>query len=193
MKIGIGFTPEERDQVAALYWEAFGDKLGRVLGPRDRALAFLHRGLQPEHAICARDSAGRIIGLAGFKTAEGAMVDGTARDMTAVYGWFGAAWRILVLAMLERDVENDRFLMDGIAVAQAVQGQGVGSRLIEAAATEAVRRGYSEIRLDVIDRNIRARALYERRGFVAIQEQSTGPLRHVFGFRTAAVMVRRLA
>jgi len=192
MKISSGFDARERPRIAELYWDAFGQKLGRTLGPRDKALEFIMRVLSPEFAICARGPQGQLLGVVGFKTMDGALVDGDFSDMVAVYGWIGAAWRALLLAAMERDVENSRFLMDGIFVAPEARGQGVGSRLLEAVAFEAAARGYSELRLDVIDTNGRARALYERRGFAAIGEISTGWLRHIFGFRSATTMVRRL-
>jgi ribosomal protein S18 acetylase RimI-like enzyme len=193
MIVTKGFSDRDRSRIAALYWGAFGPKLNFAMGPRDKALAYFERVMSPEHAYCARDPDGTLLGVAGFKTAEGALVGGTFRDMAQVYGIAGAAWRVLVLSALERDVENLRFLMDGIFVEPAAQGRGVGSCLLEAIAQEAAARGYEEVRLDVIDSNARARALYERRGYRAVGHHATGPLsRHVFGFRSATTMVRRL-
>ncbi|MGR3465754.1 GNAT family N-acetyltransferase [Limimaricola sp.] len=192
MKIGPGFAAAERPRIAALYWDAFGPKLGRVLGPRPRALRFIETALDPAHALCAREADGTLLGVAGFKTAHGALVSGGLRGMRAAYGGAGAAWRAGLLALLETDVDNHRFLVDGIFVAPEARGHGVGSRLIEALAQEARARGYAEIRLEVIDENPRARALYERRGFVAAGHRPLGPLRMIFGFRAATTMIRRL-
>ena len=77
-------------------------------------------------------------------------------------------------------------------MAQAARGQGVGSALLKAIIAEARRRGYHHVRLDVIDTNSRARALYERIGFVASDTHQLGPLRHVFGFRATTTMVYTL-
>jgi len=190
MRIDPGFAPAEKPLIAALYWDAFGSKLGRVLGPRRKALRFIERVLDPTHAICARDNDGKILGVVGFKTYHGALVGGDWSDMRACYGIWGALWRVAALAMLERDVDNDRFLMDGIFVTKAARGQGTGTQLLEAVTAEARTRGYAKLRLDVIDTNTRARALYERLGFVAVDVQSLGPLRYVFGFDSATTMVR---
>ena len=65
----------------------------------------------------------------------------------------------------------------------------VVSALIRAIKHEAVDRGLSTVRLDVIDTNPRARALYERHDFVATGTQRLGLLRHVFGFHSATAMV----
>lgn len=192
MRIARGFDDAERPMVAALYWDAFGGKLGRVLGPRDRALDFFEAVLSPDHAICARDADGSILGVAGFKTARGALVGGGFRELARVYGGIGALWRQGLLSLLSRDTDNARFLLDGLFVAPHARGRGVGTMLLDAVAAEAAARGYAELRLDVIDRNPRARALYERVGFRPVGNTSIGPLRLIFGFRSATTMVRRV-
>jgi ribosomal protein S18 acetylase RimI-like enzyme len=192
MKITRGFRDADRPALAALYWEAFGDKLGRALGPRDRALRFIAAVLSPDHAFCAWDEDGALLGVAGFKTHEGALVGGGFADMAAVYGRLGALWRLGLLALLSRDTENVRFLMDGLAVVPGARGRGVGTALLAAIAEEARARGFREVRLDVVEENPRARALYERLGYRAVARHSTGLLRPVFRFRAATTMVLRL-
>lgn len=83
--------------------------------------------------------------------------------------------------------------MDGIVVSDAARGQGIGTRLLAAIKDEALARGCTSVRLDVIDSNPRARALYEREGFVAGHRSDLGPLRHLFGFRSATEMVCHLS
>ncbi len=192
MRIHQSILPAHREAAARLYWQAFGGKLGAVLGPDHKAWAFLDRVLDPTHALTAVDDKGRLLGVVGYKTRQSALVGGGMRDMVAVYGLLGALWRVVLIALLERDTENNRFLMDGIFVTPEARGQGVGTALLDAISKEAAARGYAEIRLDVIDSNPRARQLYERRGFVAVQTVQLGPLRHIFGFRSATTMVRAI-
>lgn len=189
IQIVHGFAPADRDRVAELYWQAFRDKLGKIMGPERKALAFLTRVLDPSHAICAYDG-DRLWGVAGFKTAQGALAGGGWDDMCAVYGPIGAAWRAGLVSLLERDVDNDRFLMDGIFVAAEARGRGVGTILLREICAEAARRGYAQVRLDVIDSNPRARALYEREGFRPGRVDHTGPFRFLFGFRHSTLMVK---
>lgn len=181
-----------RGQAASLYWEAFGGKLGRVMGPRPKAIAFLHKALRSDHAIIVVSDAGELLGIAGFKSYQGSFAGGDWADLRAVYGSFGAAWRAILLKLLERDVENERFLMDGICVAPKARDQGVGTLLLQAVCTEARARHFAFVRLDVIDTNPRARALYERLGFVAEKTERLGLLRHAFGFDAATSMVKTL-
>lgn len=192
MQISFGLPDHLRSQAADLYWQAFGGKLGRVMGPAPRAHAFLLRVLRADHCICALSAEGQLLGIAGFKSPHGSFAGGDAEDLQRIYGRVGAAWRSALLRLLQSDIDNDRFLVDGLCVAREARGQGIGSALMTALMAEASARGYGAIRLEVIDTNIRARALYERLGFAASRSETLGPLRHVFGFSRAVTMVRAL-
>ncbi|GAB1361455.1 GNAT family N-acetyltransferase [Rhodobacter sp.] len=191
-RIVRGFRASQRPEAAALYWEAFGGKLGTVLGPEHRALRFIADTLRPDHCFTAVDDEGQLLGIAGFKSPEGSFVGGTSAQMRAIYGGIGAAWRSAALWLLSHEVDNHRFLVDGIAVTRAARGLGFGTALLQALCAEGQARGYASIRLEVIDSNWRARALYERHGFVPVQTERLGPLRYVFGFASATTMVRPL-
>lgn len=185
-----GLPPDQRRAAAEIYWQAFGAKLGRVMGPEPRALAYLTRAIRADHCLAVTDATGALLGLAGFRSPQGSFAGGRFADMAAVYGAAGAGWRAGLFWMLEREVDNDRFLLDGICVARHARSQGIGTVLIEAICAEAARRGYRSVRLDVIDTNLRAKALYERLGFVSAGTQRIGPLRHAFGFDATTTMVR---
>lgn len=190
MQVRVGLPEQLRSQAAALYWQAFGGKLGRVMGPDARALAFLQRVIRADHCICAIGRDGRLLGIAGFKSPYGSFAGGTPQDLRAVYGPVGALWRGSLLRLLQSEIDNDRFLIDGLCVASDQRGKGIGAALLTALIAEARGRGYGAVRLEVIDTNIRARALYERMGFAPWRSATIGPLRHVFGFSRAMTMVQ---
>ena len=192
MRIVRGFDETQRDHVARLFWSAFSGKLGRVLGPEEKALRFIASVLRPDFAFCAVEGE-QLLGVAGFKTAEGGLVGGQLSDLTPVYGAFGGLWRGVLLDQLERDLADGQLLMDGIFVDAAARGKGVGTALLDAIIEHGSEVGCHDVRLDVIDTNPRARALYERRGFVASGEVDAWPLHRVFGFRKATTMVREIA
>ena len=127
MKISNGFGEAERAQVAALYWQAFGAKLGSVMRPTGTAHAFFRDVLDPGFALVARDAQGQLLGVAGFKTATGALANGGARDLARHYGLLGALWRGPLLMLLERSVEPGVLQMDGIFVDSAARGRGGGA------------------------------------------------------------------
>ncbi len=191
-RIQLGLPQSLRGAAAKLYWQAFGGKLGAVMGPDRLALGFLERAISPNHVITLIDETGALLGIAGFKTPGGSFAGGAPEDLVAAYGRIGAFWRSWMLERLSREIDNDRFLIDGIAVQSWMRGQGLGRMLVQALCDEASRRGYDYIRLDVIDSNWRAKALYERLGFVAVKSQPIGWLRFVFGFNASTVMVKPL-
>ncbi len=193
MRVVTGLPDPLRAQAAHLYWQAFGSKLGRVLGPEDRALAFLCDSMAGDCALSALDDAGQLLGVIGFRTGAGGFAGGSFAALARTYGRAGALWRGAALWALTREVDNERFLIDGLCVAAHARGQGVGTALIEALVRSPAAQGYREMRLDVIDTNLRARALYERLGFRTLRIERLGPLRHLFGFDAAVTMVRPLA
>lgn len=180
--------------VAALgYWEAFAAKLRIPLGPPERAIGFIEANLDAAHAISAVSADGRFLGVAGFKTPEGAFLGGGMRELRASYGTVGSVWRSGLLAILERECEPGTLLMDGIFVHRSARGLGIGSRLLAAIEDRARSKGFERIRLDVIDENTRARALYERRGFQPVSHSAMGPLHRIFGFSGATTMIKELS
>lgn len=192
LTLQTGLPEHLRPDAARLYWQAFGGKLGLVMGPEPRAMQFLHRVIRTDQVIAAITSEGQLLGIAGFKTPAGSFASGQADDLTAIYGHVGAWWRQMVLGLLSDGVDNDRFLLDGLCVEATARNKGLGAALLEAICTEAATRGYHSVRLDVIDTNWRAIALYKRRGFQVTGRQNIGLLRHFFGFSTALTMVRTL-
>ena len=188
----LGLPDSLRAQAVVLYWQAFGGKLGRVMGPTAKAHRFLNRVLRAPHAIVALDEAGQLLGMAGFKTPAGSFAGGEIADIRAIYGALGAAWRLPLLWMLGDDTPPDHFLLDGICVAPKARGLGVGSALIGAIEDQARQRGYACVQLEVIDSNLRARALYQRLGYQTLKTQPLGLLRFAFGFDAAITMVKPL-
>ena len=93
---------------------------------------------------------------------------------------------------LGREVDNNRFLLDGICVAPDARSMGIGSALMDAICAEATARGYGAVRLDVVDTNWRAKDLYERLGFVFEKTTNIGLLRFAVGFRSATTMIKQL-
>jgi GNAT superfamily N-acetyltransferase len=191
--VRAGLAPESKSIAARLFWEAFSAKLGLLMRPDEKALRWLEDVIDPAFAFGATTPDGKLIGVAGFKTHEGVFVGGMLSDMAHHYGWFGGTWRGLLLSLLERETAPDQLLMDGIFVDAEARGLGVGSALLNEIKAEAARRDLAEVRLDVIDTNPRARALYERHGFVPGKASHLGPLRHLFGFRSATTMVFTLS
>ncbi|MGW0534045.1 GNAT family N-acetyltransferase [Streptomyces sp. NPDC003032] len=176
-------------RAAELYWEAFGRKLGPALNPPDKAVPFIAAHLDGDRAVCALLD-GQLVGLAGYQLGGRSLTGGSAAAVLRAYGHVRGLHRLLLLALFERRPAPRQLVMDGIAVDARMRGRGVGSLLIEEVATLAAEAGCREIRLDVIDTNPRARALYERRGFTAVRTERTPYLRALLGFGAVTTMRR---
>ena len=183
-----GFPEDQRAVAAALYYEAFRGKLHRLFDPPEKAHAFFSDILDPQFAISAVSETGTLMGLAGYKTSQGALTDGDLKDLSRRYGALGGLWRGLLVSLLERDLEDGILLMDGICVSADARGLGLGTQLLHAIKNKAADLNCTSVRLDVIDTNPRAQALYSREGFVPVGTETLGPLKYLFGFSESTRM-----
>lgn len=187
MDIRHGFSDCDRRKVATMFWYAFEAKLRVPLGPKTQAIAFLEQNLQPSFAISAYEGE-QLLGVAGFKTPTGGLLGGDFKDVRAVYGFWETLWRVPILAMLERRLTAGQLLMDGIFVDEAARGKGVGQALLSAVKSYAVQSGLTQVRLDVVAENPRAKALYLREGFKEVSTQYYPYLKPLFGFSGSTEM-----
>ncbi|WP_030754967.1 MULTISPECIES: GNAT family N-acetyltransferase [unclassified Streptomyces] len=188
-------------RVAELYWEAFGGKLGRALGPPETGRRFIAGHLHADRAVTALSggegdgggSGGRVVGVAGYQLAGRGLVGGDAAAVRAAYGPVRGLYRVFLLALLERTPARGELVMDGIAVDPAERSRGIGGLLLREIEAIAVERRCRRIRLDVVAENPRARELYERHGFRAVRVRRTPWLRDVLGFGGVTTMHKEVA
>ncbi|MFI8215856.1 GNAT family N-acetyltransferase [Streptomyces sp. NPDC085932] len=183
-------VPEGSEQeVAALYWEAFGRKLGPALNPPDTGRAFIAAHVNHDRGVTALVD-GTVVGVAGYQLDGRALTGGDVQDVLSTYGFLRGLPRLAVLALFERTPRAGELVMDGIAVDTRHRGGGIGGLLLGQVAAIAAENGCRRVRLDVIDTNPRARALYERHGFVARHTERTPYLRRLMGFGAVTTMYR---
>lgn len=185
-------SPAAHRQAVELYWQAFEGKLGRLLGPRERALRLIASVMQPDHGFAVLSPQGDVVGVAGFRSPRGGFVPLLPSAIRREYGRFGAWWRLAALYLISEAPDPDRFLIEGLAVHPDWRSRGLGSRLITALSHEARLHGYPALRLDVAEQNTRARALYERLGFHTIERQSHWHLAPIFRMTGSRAMELRL-
>lgn len=82
--------------------------------------------------------------------------------------------------------------VETMAVHPAVRGRGVGSALLRFADAEALRRGRTSVSLYCVRENVRARALYVRRGYRIVRSEDLWWCSRLLGFRFTDQMRRDL-
>lgn len=184
VKIRRGLPARLEQHAAELYWEAFDRKLGRALGPRDKGVEFLATQIDPTKALVAEQD-GRLAGLIGYGTD---FLRCPVSEVIRTYGWLTTPHRLALLALLESREMPDELYVDGIAVDAACRGQGVGTLLLDELDRLAAGLGRRYIRLQVVDTNPRAQALYERCGFTTLKIERTPYLRKLMGFGAVTTM-----
>jgi ribosomal protein S18 acetylase RimI-like enzyme len=182
-------VPEDQTLTAArLYCTALRAKLDPFLVSPDRAARVLASGIRPDRAVVAL-AGGEVVGIAGFKSGGRGVFEPATSAFLSEFGRLSGSIRMLGLALLERSERDDSLLMDGIAVAPQARGCGVGTRLLREIVAVAKDAAASAVRLDVIDTNPRARALYERFGFRPTRTTRLFFTRLLFPFSASTEMV----
>jgi ribosomal protein S18 acetylase RimI-like enzyme len=185
--IARGLPDELRGQAAALFEEAFGDKMRLAIRDRRRRMAFMERAMHAGHLVVASHEH-QLLGMAGLSSKgppyEGGLIGNSwdPRPYRDLLGWFGAAWAMWGLRLAEHTPRDDEIYVDGIAVAPAWRSRGIGRRLLAEIGVIARAQGKDYVRLDVVDTNPRARALYERVGYKVTREESYRLMRRWTGY-----------
>lgn len=176
-----------RPAAVELFEEAFGEKTRMAVPEREKRMAFMSRVYDAEHVIVAtRGDA--LLGMAGLRARAGRYRGGLIdvgwdpRPYRDLLGWWGALRATWGSRMADHRPAAGELYIDGIAVSPEARGQGVGTRLLEEIAIIAREQGMRWVRLDVIDTNPRAKALYERVGYTVTKVQSFRFMERWVGF-----------
>lgn len=177
MRIERGLPETLRAQAVVLFEEAFGDKVRVAVRDPEKRMALMDRVYDARHVIVAVRG-DELLGMAGLRSRDGDYRGGLLdlswdpRAHRDLLGLAGATWAVLGLRLADRKPAADELYVDGIAVSPRARGQGIGTRLLDEFVTIAREHGMRWIRLDVIDTNPRAQALYERLGYKVTGVQS---------------------
>lgn len=183
------------ENASTLYSEAFQRKVVKILGPKETFKALLCKGMDGRHAFYAVDEAGQLLGVAGFYSDKSALINIQLRDLIGILGVFrGLLVGFFAEGLYKKKADHPRqLLMDGIVVDVNHRGKGVGSALFENLVTYAASQDFTEIKLEVIDENPKAKKLYERLGFeVRHHKKLSARLSRLIGVSGVYTMVKQI-
>jgi ribosomal protein S18 acetylase RimI-like enzyme len=176
-----------RDAAAVLFEEAFGSKMGIALPRPDTRPAFLARAFRADHVVVATQGE-TLLGMLGLSSGAGTYQGGPLdvpwdpRRNSDLLGTGGAVRAVLGLRVGDYRPAVGELYIAGVAVSPEARGGGIGTRLLDESVAIAHENRMRWLRLDVIESNARARALYERLGYKVTKVQSFKHLERVVGF-----------
>ena len=190
----LDYLPDDfKVSAIRLYFNSLKEKLEPILGSDGRAQEALASNIATDKCIVAICN-GKLVGIMGIQTNKRGFVNPNLKTMVRIYGNFGGILRMGGLAILHHTIGTDELYVDGVAVASEMRGKGIGSHLFELLEQAVLKKRIKTISLEVIDTNPRAKALYERLGFVAVKTQTIWPLNLFirFPFKSATLMVKTM-
>ena len=190
----LDYLPDDfKVSAVRLYFNTLIEKFEPILGSDGRAEQALASSIENDKCLVAVCK-GKLVGIMGVQTSEHGFVNPNLKTMIRVYGVLGGILRMGGLAILHHKTDTDEHYVDGVAVASEMRSTGIGSHLFELLEQTVLEKRIKTISLEVIDTNPRAKALYERLGFVAVKTQTLWPLNLFvrFPFRSATLMVKTI-
>jgi ribosomal protein S18 acetylase RimI-like enzyme len=192
VEIHSGLPEGCRHEAAAVYYEAFAQKMRPIIGPRQQGIPILKRYFDAEMAIVALKR-GRLVGLAGLMYEGRCFFNPTFSDFVREFGWVGGVARAIVLSLISSHSCDGELYLDDLAVDASVRGRGIGTRLMQAVFDLARERGLSAVWLEVVDTNPGARRLYERLGFKPVRTRRCPHLFRRMRFSAMTTMTKKIA
>lgn len=189
LNISIGLPPASSAKIAALYFDIFSRKLGAVLGRR-AAVAMISDHISADRIIVPRYGE-EIVGIAGLKYEGTGLFAPDGRGFLKRYGPLVGRVRARLWASVQTNPRPHQLLLDGLGVQADLRGRGIGTALLEAVGRRARELDKTEVILEVVDTNPRAKALYERFGYRTVLTTRRWMFR-LAGFSAAHLMLCQL-
>jgi len=189
VNISIGLPPDSSAEIAAMYLDIFSRKLYAVLGRR-AALSLIADHISADRVIVATNG-DEIVGIAGLKYDGNGFFSPDRRGFLKYYGPLVSRVRAALWTSVQTIPRPHQLLLDGLGVKAELRGHGIGTSLLEAVDRRARELDKTEVILEVVDTNPRARALYERSGYRTVLTTRRWMFR-LAGFSAAHLMLRQL-
>jgi len=190
LDIAFGFRDDQRLRVAQILYEAFEGKYAPIFGS-DRSVQMIARYLRGDRTVVATID-GTVVGVGGL------YFDG--KDFIELIFWQALRelkWEIFRVLfsdwIFHVRVGEKELLVDDFAVAEDMRGRGIGTGMLRFIIEFAWSKGYEDIKLLVIDKNQRAKKLYERMGFREERIRKIPyPWTRIFDFRQLSEMAYQI-
>lgn len=189
VNIAVGLPPNSSGKIAEMYFDVFNRKLASLLGRRV-AVKMIADHITTDRIIVACDDK-EVVGIAGLKYDGTGFFAPNRNGFIKHYGAIVGRVRYRLWASVQTNPRSHQLLLDGIGVRTDLRGRGIGTTLLKAVDRRARELDKTEVILEVIDTNPRAKSLYERFGYQTLLTTRRLMFR-MAGFSSAHLMLRRV-
>jgi len=193
VELRFGVPQNQRVKLASILYDAFGSKFNKFYGNENKVIEFISKSLRNDRTIIAQKN-GKTVGFVGLEHKKKSFID---PSLTQTFHTFGLVSPIAMfvtrLFVLANNTKTKELHLESIAVSKKEQNKGIGSKLLKFVLNYARSEGFSQIKLEVVETNPRARQLYESFGFEEVKAQKIPyPLSFLMGFGSITEMVCKL-
>ncbi len=194
IEIKFGVPKNQRETVAKMFHESFGDKYDLMFGDETKTVAFVSACLDDSKTIVAlKDDVA--VGFSGLQHCGKSFIEDNAHEMVRVFGL--ASFKVMLIRSMfvfkRMGIDNNELLLEALAVSAKERNKGIGQKLLQFTIDYAKSKKFSHLKLDVINTNPKAKRLYERIGFVESKVQKIPyPFNVIMGFDSMSEMVYQL-
>lgn len=177
-----GLPQNLRVPAATLIYDTFRRKFKYSLGPRQKGIRFIAHSLRDKYALVALQG-GKLVGLAGVKNSHGELIEIQFGLWLRTYHVHAFRSFLVGFPFWYERLTPGVLKLTNLCVNESVREQGLGTSMIQEFIRYGKDKGFQVLKLEVINSNIRAKALYERLGFeITRYTKIPFPWSHLYGF-----------
>jgi ribosomal protein S18 acetylase RimI-like enzyme len=174
MRIIHSLSEDQENDAVELLFEAFGGKFASMIGLDDKAKEAMRRSLDHQSCFVAYEQE-QLMGILGYQIGKKAFIDPKLKEYQEIFGFKKGIKRYFNMGALYHRTKADELYISDISVSAQARGKGIGTELLKVVEQHALDNGLRILTLAVIGPNTRAKALYERIGFVVTKKQDIRP------------------
>lgn len=179
----------QKEEAAKLLFHTFSLKFINALHhniSESKTLEFFKEGVCYENGFYAILNE-KVIGMIGLHLGKGKdFLIFTPRLYMKTYGFFGGLIRYYIYYFgahfTNAPRKKDQSSATSLAILPEYRGRGIGTKLFNSVCKYSKEQGYKEFVFEVVDTNVRAKALYEQLGSVVFKYVNTALLTRKSGF-----------
>ena len=188
IQIQSGIPEQQRITVATIFYESFQDKFARLFGDHRKAIQLISLIIREDRILSALID-GQVVGFAGLHYKGKHFLKFQITEIVRIYRLIALRVMLYFLITSFNVLNTNQLHLEVLAVNEHYRNHGIGTKLLHSTIAFAQQQGLSQIRLEVVNTNPKAKKLYERIGFQKVHDHKIScPFNLLTGFSTITDM-----